>query len=171
MSSRLLNLPHEIVLKILASFSQHDLKQLSKTCEKGLALAYNQSLWRAMYLYRFGEIEPRHISKDMDWRELYLSKAVLELSVSKNMVILHNYSPHWNTVVTTDSYHGSIAKLSSVCCLDVINPFVYTLLRFCFSLSLIVSFMCKGPWYPQSSSSRHIQCTMETTPDRGLAME
>ncbi|KAL0093613.1 hypothetical protein F4703DRAFT_1913375 [Phycomyces blakesleeanus] len=113
---RIIELPFEIIVLILSSFSEYDMKQIS-------VLSLDQEVWKAMYKTRFtsGKENTLRSNTNSLWKQSYLRKATLRLSAVDDMEIPHMNTEYWEIVKTESSIYGHVARLDFVCWFKMIG--------------------------------------------------
>ncbi|KAL0081151.1 hypothetical protein J3Q64DRAFT_1756802 [Phycomyces blakesleeanus] len=121
--SRIFELPFEIIVLIVSTFSEYDMKNFSMTCHNFRQLSFDQELWKAMYETRFTTDKDTVIkySANSLWKQNYLKKATLRLSAVDDMEISHMNTEYWETEETESSIYGHVAKLNLVCWFKMIG--------------------------------------------------
>lgn len=123
------SLPIEVLHTICYFLTGPDITNLSKCNQALWVVLQDESLWAQLTCDRFPssytstrtEQHQKHDNtlQKLSWQDIYMSKDSLCISAVNDMSITNARLPFWRVVGTRESKYGAIAKLYSICMLDI----------------------------------------------------
>ncbi|KAI7880927.1 hypothetical protein K492DRAFT_207203 [Lichtheimia hyalospora FSU 10163] len=122
------NLPIEVLHTLCYFLTGSDITNLSKCNQALWVVLQDESLWAQLTCDRFPTLytsirneqcQDHNTLEKKNWQDTYMSKDLLCISAVNDMSITNARLPFWRIVGTKESRYGAIAKLYSICMLDI----------------------------------------------------